>query len=340
MIAFMTEGSNEIGMGHFLRCFGIAEKLSEQGEDVCFIIPSDADKSFPESKGFATYVLGGSGNAGWDIEEACRLAGDLNVGTVIADSYRLNNDDLGRIRNRFRIIYLDDLDIYDCNADAVINFNPGADADKYLNADIPGREVYAGVEYYPLRKEFEGKRKSGLSKDVKSVLLTSGSTDPYECVLNILKEIDPDLYRDIRFNILVGKYYSDEYKADLKAVCDMHGNVSLLSWGDSVSDELVKADLLITPGSSMVMEGLSLNVPCITYEFVANQHETVKWLDKLGMAATFGRFPKSGTDSKVRKIFDAELGFDARKRRSDAYSYSFDGKGLERVADIIRKRMD
>ena len=338
MIAFLTEGNNEIGMGHFLRCFGIAEKLSEQGERVSFIIPGDADRSFPESKGFDTHVLKSVPNASWNIDEACELLKRLKADTVVADSYRLSNEDFGGIRKVCRLIYLDDLDLFDCNVDAVINFNPEADEAKYLSAGIPNRKVFAGVKYYPLRKEFEGKRKPDISPEVKSVLITSGSTDPYECVLNILNGIGPDSHKGISFSILVGKYYSDEYVKSLNDLCMMHENVSLLPWGDRIADELVKADLLITPGSSMVMEGLSLNVPCITYEFVDNQHETVVWLDKLGMAASFGRLSDGNPGSAIRKVFESELPYEVRARRSKVYSEVFDGKGLDRVVDIIRKR--
>ncbi|MCR4740288.1 MAG: hypothetical protein K5886_08535 [Lachnospiraceae bacterium] len=339
MIAFVTEGGNDIGMGHYIRCFGIAESLAAQGEDICFIIPPDADGSFPESTGFDTHMLQKSPASGWDVDEVCALLRKLNISTVIADSYRLDNDDLGHIRNVCRIIFLDDLDTYDCNVDAVINFTPGADEDKYLVADVPGREVYAGAEFYPLRREFEGKRKPDLRKNVRTVLLTSGSTDPYECVLFILKEIGPDLYRDISFVVLVGRYYLEEYKDKLSVFCGSHKNVSLHAWGNCISDELAKADIIITPGSSTVMEGLSLNVPCIIYEFADNQHETVKWLEGSKMAASFGRLPVGENDACVRKVFDAELDQRVRLYRSSVYSGAFDGKGLNRVTDIIRRRI-
>ncbi len=338
MIAFMTEGGNKIGMGHFLRCFGIADKLMELGEDVCYIIPPDADKSFPESKGFKIYVLDPVEGAVWNTDEAIEILLKSGADTVIADSYRLSKEDFAQVRNVCRLIYLDDLDTYDCNADAVINFNPGADAAKYLQFDVPGRSVYAGVEYYPLRREFEGKRKTFISADVKRVLLTSGSTDPEECILQILNGIEPAFYSRIEFEILTGMYFSDDYKDRLKTFCKTNTNVKMLPWGDRVSDVLAEADLLITPGSSMVMEGLSLNVPCITYEFVDNHHETVKWLDELEMTAAFGKLGKEIAADNIRSIFDKELDPDVRIKRSETYSKSFDGKGLDRVADIIRKR--
>ena len=335
MIAFLTEGNQTIGMGHYLRCSGIAESLIEKGEDVCFIIPADADAGFLGLKGFRTYPLGSEISGGWDIDEACSIINRTGIKTVVVDSYRIDNDAFERLKSECGVIYIDDLDMYDCSADIVINFNPGADESGYMEQGISGRSIYAGVKYYPLRTEFNGKRKEDLNRIIGKVLITSGSTDPFGCVKEILTGIDPSLYGSIEFDVLIGKYYQAQYKGMLEDLMDRYPNVKLLAWGDAVSDLIVNADLVIAPGASMIMEALSLNVPCISYEFVDNHHETCIWLEKLGMTGTFGKLPVNDTDNVIREVFISELDFEKRKEHSEKYSEVFDGKGLERVVKII-----
>ena len=137
------------------------------------------------------------------------------------------------------------------------------------------------------------------------------------------------------YKLLTGTKFSDEYSEKLSGLAAGCENVSIIPWGNRISDVMTDFDMLITPGSSMVMEALSLNIPCITYEFAYNHHETVIMLEREGMAASFGKLPCADGTGMMKKIFDEELLYETRLKRSAVYSPSFDGRGLERVVRII-----
>ena len=66
----------------------------------------------------------------------------------------------------------------------------------------------------------------------------------------------------------------------------------------------LNSDLVIAPGSTTILEALSLNVPCLVFEFVKNQHEQCICMNDKGIAPFIGDFTiNDEKKSKIKEVF-------------------------------------
>ena len=97
-------------------------------------------------------------------------------------------------------------------------------------------------------------------------------------------------------------------------------NVDFILWGEQIAYVIASSDLVISPGSSMIVEALSVNTPCISYQFVDNHHPFCVQLEEMGIADFIGIFPNQSLDKRIKSLFSDELKFEKRENQSKIYS--------------------
>lgn len=339
MIGFRVDGNAEIGMGHYMRSACIAERLRNNGETILFISSEDSETDFVENKGFLVYKLRKWNTNGWDVIETIEIIKEKGITTLFIDIYRITEYDFEILRENVRTIYIDDLNLFNCNVDAVINFNLEADEKFYKEHSIVSREVYAGIKYFPLRQEFSEKGEKEIKNNVKSILITTGSTDPIKCALKVMQALSIDNYPDVNFQVLIGLFYSKQYQEELFLKYSGKRNVEFISWGQNMADVISQNDMVISSGSTTVFEALSLNVPCITFQFADNHNIECVQLEKQGLAAWAGIYNNTENDcrtsDRLRLLFNAELKYEERLKHSFRFRKVFDGSGIDRIVQVI-----
>ena len=341
MIAFRADGNKDIGMGHLMRCSTLYKGLIKKGEKALFLVSPDSDTSFLDASGFESFKLKDPGPRGWSVEETISFIERTGTDLLVVDSYRITGEELSALRKHVRLAYIDDLYSYDADADIIININIDAREELYAGKGDDGRKICAGIKYYPLREEFFPYIASPIRKEVKTVLITTGSTDPFHCAYQITDTLKS--FSDIRFIVLIGAFYPEAYTEELKTLIDHSENVTALSWGGNIAETLSECDLLVSSGSSTVLEALSVGVPCITFQFAENHRTECDELQKLQMAPFAGVYDScSSTDTNDRliQIFRAELEYETRKNRHNIFAGVFDGKGAERITKILSDAAD
>lgn len=340
MIAFRADGNKDIGMGHLMRCICIAENLVQSGNEVIFIVSPDSDTQIIAQHNLRVIQMKSAGPLGWNLQELTETIGRYHVNVLIVDSYRTTRSDFAELRTHTKVIYLDDLYTFDAKVDVVINCNIDSKAEPYERSNIMDRKVYTGVDYFPLRKEFDGYKNGSIRREVSTVLITTGSTDPFHCTAQIVEALPVTRYPNVMFVILLGKYYPGAYVDKLKLYCTRYKNVIFAPWGGNIAKLISESDILISSGSSTVLEALSLGVPCITFQFAENHKTECEELDRREMAPWAGIYDSNqskDTNRKLRELFKVELDYEIRKRQYDAFSRCFDGNGLQRIVDIINQ---
>lgn len=335
MIAIRADCNSEIGMGHVMRCLSIADSLRTLEEDVCFIVSKDTDETFFSNIPYKYVVLQDDSDI-WSATEVCNILKYENIAKLFLDTYRVTEEKINELSANVKVYFLDDLHLFDYNVDTVINYNIEAKDSDYLPTKYANRKLYIGANYFPLRSEFKNVEKAVIKLNIKNVLITTGSTDKNKIAKQIIDSINVKQYPAINFYILKGKFYNDEYKAEIDEIGKYNRNIQVLEWGQNMAELYLSSDLVIAPGSTTTFEALSLNVPCVSFEFVDNQHDQCMCMEHMGIAPYIGNFAKNDDKSlKIHKVFEYMLDYKNRKAYEKNYSSLFDGKGSLRIAEIL-----
>lgn len=339
MLGIRLNCNKSIGIGHFYRCCSIAEELCKKGAAVIFLCSNDSDISVFEDTSFDAYIVQNSSSENIDIDDEINTINKYKITTLLIDCYNINQEYLSAMRKATQTVLLDDLNMFDYDVDAIINYNIEASAEMYSRTQVKGRRAYIGLSFFPLRNNLALYRKDRELRDnVGEVLILTGSTDPCGCAETILNSLKPSEYKEIIFKVLIGKFYTKEYCLALKKQYQNVNNVVLLPWGQDMGALYKNADLVISPGSTTAYEALSLGTPCITYQFVENHHDECIALDEMGIASFAGIC--NGLNDKsfsfnMYKLFCEILNGKKRTNQYRVFSPLLDGGGSERIAHLL-----
>lgn len=318
-----------------MRCLSVADSLKTLGEDVCFIISKDSDVSFFSHIPYKYIVLQDDTDI-WSATEVCNILRNEDITKLFLDSYRVTEEKINELSANLKVYYLDDLHLFDYNVDTIINYNIEAKDSDYQPTKFSDRNLFIGVNYFPLRGEFKNIEKAVIKHNMKNVLIATGSTDKNKIAKQIIDSIDVEKYPAINFFILKGKFYNDEYKTEIDKLGNNKKNIHILDWGQNMAKLYLSSDLVIAPGSTTTFEALSLNVPCVSFEFVDNQHDQCMSMENMGIVPYIGNFAVNDDKSmKIHEVFEYMRDYKNRKACEKNYSSLFDGKGSLRIAEIL-----
>ncbi len=335
MIAIRVDCNSEIGMGHVMRCLSVADSIKALGENVYFIVAKDSDTSVFDKASYEYFVLKDDKDV-WSAAEVCDLLKEKKISKLLLDSYRITEEKLNTLSAEVKVLYLDDLHLFDYNVDSIINYNIEVTNDDYLPTKYFNRKLFIGPKYFPLRRELQNVAKSKIKNSIKNAIITTGSTEKNKIIKQIINAINVNRYTEIDFYILKGVFYDESYKKELDHLADDYKNIHILEWGQDMAKLYTKADLVIAPGSTTTFEALSLNIPCISFDFVDNQHAQCMYMEKMGIAPYIGNFAENAVAPEIiNNAFSKILSYNYRKKLEFQYSRLFDGKGSQRIAEIL-----
>ena len=123
-IVFRVDGNATIGAGHIMRCLSIANAAKEKNIDCIFIT---SDSSFEQSivkTGFKNIILNSNYlNISSDFVSFGYFLNKEMPDLVIVDSYFANNDLFDFLKKNFKVLFVDDLNLFDQNVDYLLNYN-------------------------------------------------------------------------------------------------------------------------------------------------------------------------------------------------------------------------
>ena len=341
MLAIRADGNAKIGMGHIMRCFSIAKEVQRRDEEVCFVVSPDTDTNALIELEIPFEQLKITTKEGWSANEMSEWLVLHDINKVLLDSYRVTPQDFQDLKEERTLYYIDDCYAFDYQASAIINYNIEAIEERYSQTIYLKRKLYLGVSYLPLREELCKVIACDIRRKLKMILISTGSTDPNHLSSQIIQALNPSGHSNIHFEILVGSFFDETCKKELERMALHWENVSLLPWGQDMAAIYSGCDLVIAPGATILYEALSLNVPCISFEFTDNHHLECVWLDKMGLVPWAGNYQSEGqlVICNIGKIFKKSLKYETRMKQYKKYSCLFDRRGTERIVDIIMENI-
>ncbi|MDU5079760.1 hypothetical protein [uncultured Tissierella sp.] len=317
-IVIRTLGGRKIGYGHFYRCLSLAKaiRLLDKDIDITFIINEELENLIANT-GFKFIISS-------DLKKDYKIMDKLNINLFIFDSYLGNNEYLINVKEKTKLMLIDDNnDIYDSSIPDII-YNGNIHAESLGYSDIEGQLKLLGPKYLVMKEEYWDNN-TDLNSNKDGILITTGGTDEYGITLKILEEIK-DL--DIKIKIIIGPGYTYDYIKKIEEI--KMENVELIYKPNSLKRYIASSKLVITAGGSTVYEVLSQRSIPIIFSIADNQDLICKELSDIGIEY-LGKYPDINYNMIINNI-----------KRSNIRIYSKDemfslikGDGAKVTAEIL-----
>ncbi|WP_339770434.1 UDP-2,4-diacetamido-2,4,6-trideoxy-beta-L-altropyranose hydrolase [uncultured Paraglaciecola sp.] len=260
-IAFYGNSSHNVGAGHIMRLFALAQVACDQF-DVLFIYKTCSQHLLTklESEGFASKKV----NTPFTISDVTKLS----ISIVVVDDYHLSKAEWTGLQDaNVYIVALDD----NINSEALLAdfvINPAADTNLVeYKKRAPNAEFCLGPKYSYLRKDFTSCAFVPLQAR-PNILVALGGTDPMSIALPLCQSL-VNLGLDCNIELLVGEKHRD-HKALMQL--NVHNErFSVVLNPDSVAQHMMQAGLAISAAGGTLGELASLGVPTLALVIADNQ---------------------------------------------------------------------
>lgn len=339
-IFIRTDMNETIATGHVMRCLSIADAAAKKGKKTIFISADEHPEELICSRGHSFINLDREWNQmDKESEKLIPVLQEYGAGRLLIDSYQVTYDYLEEVRKVTEIFYLDDLDQFKypvqnliCYANYYRKLSYGAYSDR--------TKFYLGTSYLPLREVYQNRNRKDISSKISHVLLLSGGSDP----LHMTDRLLPVIMRKMEgkgnsiITVICGKLYHG-FDDLCKRYEEKNGSDLMIRILQDVSHPEIymeEADLAVSAGGTTLYELSAMGVPTITYSFADNQLQNVKQFMEDGLMDYAGDGRNTGVEEKLEDYFDLlEKDIDLRKKRSEAMQQLVDGRGAERIADLL-----
>lgn len=347
-IVFRADANNKIGMGHIMRCLSIADVFKSLGHCVSFVIADSEIHPLVSAK-YKTRLLNSDYK---DMDSELKSwPEDTDADIIIVDSYFVTKKYLNTLKQKYFLIYIDDILSFPYSADILINYNIYCSNENYkalykgTNIAIPN--LILGPAFTPLRSMFKNIEQKKQSLNVHNVLISTGGADEFHLALTILKILIEGNTNSYIYHILVGKMNPD--KALLRTLSEGHDYIILHENVTDMKSLIMECDIAISAAGSTLYEICACGTPVITYSIADNQIPGAKTFEKLGLGINIGDLRKSNSalqnkekqinlealNSMFRAIKTLANNYNLRLKMSLQMQKNIDGCGAERIVQKI-----
>ena len=348
-LIILADSNLSIGAGHAMRSIAVAQEWILRGGRVQFLasdmlehVRCKIDQSGAQLKLFSVQDY---------CEQVTKILSKLGPIWVWLDGYHFKEDWIHEVYqlSNVRLGIMDDgmdRDFY--HADLVVNQNPYAKAEDYLNKSSSGSKFLMGTHYCLLRNEFlnfdhdqnhdhdqNQAQKSQEENESFKVLLTLGGSSINPWVNYLLKWI-AEIETQLRLELVV---IADNLK-EWEGIQLQNGCFSVIPAQDNFSRWVEWSDLAITAAGATLWELMNKRVPCVTCTIADNQWMNAEHLNKLGAIVHLGdarTWDPECVKQKLKLIFNDP---EQRTILQEKGNHLVDGMGRQRVVKEMLKIVD
>jgi spore coat polysaccharide biosynthesis predicted glycosyltransferase SpsG len=261
---FYTDASHSVGLGHFMRCFALAEQAIQCGLHSHFFlneITLELTKRLESIN--ATWVI-----ANVDLEEYCIHYPSARQNWWVVDSYKASADFISKLRKKSKVLVLDDLcalGLYDC--DLIVNASPSSRLLGYEGKSINAR-LLVGPKFSLIRSEFRKvrQRPSKLRSGVIGIMI--GGSDTLGLTGPILKTLHSSL-SEYKFLVIMGE--SAHNKKSIQELSHKLDRIDLKISPPDLAVKLDKPDLVVTAAGGTIGELCAIGQMAVVLVVADNQ---------------------------------------------------------------------
>ena len=285
-IIFRVDSSKEIGAGHSMRCYALAEEFLRNNHKVIFISNSQLD--FVKEKLLSKNIIIEKIKKTAPLEEieiVIKLLEKYKSNFLILDGYKFDYEYQKKLKAaNTKIVYITDLKgKYHC--DVLICPTPGLKP-KDFESEIETKYLL-GPKYVLLRDEILNlKPKTKYRNQIKQILVSFGASFfDEDCYKKIIDLIEYN-YKNCFVNFLAGS--EENAKRIKKLLTEEKNKYEILLPKDVNSKLYSKIDLAFTTASTTMWELLYLKIPIVCFYTTDNQKGNAEWLGRNKYAINLG----------------------------------------------------
>ena len=341
-VAFRTDANVNIGTGHVRESVTIAQQLKNRYSiETLFIVQDDpVALNIVSDAGFVIEAIPVTIDPKADVEPTVRILKKYNIPLVVTNLRKIDIDYLKGLKNvGVKVICIDELGNVPIDCHAIINGSIVKEWHKYelLSDDI---ECYFGPEYMVMKENF------GVLHDVDrqlwkvgtKILVSMGGADPSGATIRIINALKR-LGKEFQKTIVIGPAFVHREELDALLPTLEGKNFEILHNVSNMEELMFDADVMLSAGGNTLYESACVGTPCIVlYE---DEHERIQSeaFQERGAVINLG----SGTEVPEEQIAATAKqllnDFSTRKQMSQKGKESVDGRGAERICEIILKKL-
>ena len=339
LLLIRADANAVIGVGHMMRCLGLAQQWQAEGGRVIFILaqPNPILEKRLELDKFEVRVLNTSPGQLEDAQQTAQCVREIGAKILLVDGYHFKQNWFTVVRKeKVKIgLWTDYCQDSFLPVDLILNQNPHAQAAE-LQAMAPGAQVLAGLDYLVLRKEFLNRPelRHSRTQGVKKILITLGGGDSANDSGKILEALKLIPYSLPQISLVVG--HNNPRFEELTSTAKDLPTVTLERAKDDFAAYSQEFDLAISAAGATLWELGYLGLPSLAYIVAENQVPLAQSIQTLGMGVNMGW----NHDFKNQLFAQTLQGFLSDSLRLEAMSkkalQTIDGKGGVRVTAALQ----
>lgn len=328
-ILFRVEATPALGMGHFVRCLSLAEKLKDSTSDIdlTFVTSSNAIGDRIKSCDYGLIGLPLSVNM---IKEVKYYKKYLKKAVCVTDVPNIPEEYIKVLKeNNCAVISIDDGSETMFYSDILINPNLKPFAH---HAHSSRTQYYNGAKYIILKEAFEkftGKKKR-IKEKAESLFVCFGGGDKGNITHRIVNNI---IKTGLNAIVVIGMFYP--YRDELIKSVDGYKNIEIVTNANNMDELIDKADLAIISGGTLLHETCAVGTPAIVICQNQDQNTESGFFAQNHAAINLGVFDQINEEVVCDTIHDLIIDHNMRKLLSENAKRLIDVKGTDRIARII-----
>jgi UDP-2,4-diacetamido-2,4,6-trideoxy-beta-L-altropyranose hydrolase len=333
-LVLRADGSENMGMGHIMRCLAIADAAMARGWDCVLAstaLPEDMRQKIERRLPIHFPAAEQADETAW----LKTILGDSRQQALIVDGYHFDSRQRKAWRNLGQpVVTIDDnrdLDVY--HTDILVNPNFHATQLNY-DKDKSIGHCLLGAEYFPLRANL----RSALQVQAiplaarDKILISFGGSDPLQLTGPVTRNLRNRLPGAIGLDVVIGPGYPrhGDLAAELAAEiehCQVHVDPT------NLAELMASAGLAVTAGGGTVMELAAFATPALLVVVAGNQSEAGK-ASRLPIIE--GR-DKNAVEKIAAKSVALWSDLPARRDLSMMMAGCVDGRGADRIIDELER---
>ncbi len=336
-VLFKVLGGPSVGMGHVVRSLELARALGDRGfhVDAFLCNADDACEKHITATGFR-FIPSAWDGAAPDAATLERLT-EEDPDIIVLDHDGDFSEFSKAVKCALPVVFLVALDnsaMKDENLDMVVNLlNHNPVVKSPMSARV---RYYEGVEYAILRPDFVefAAARRRIHRDVRDVLVTFGGGDPRRHTLLVLRALGALADPKVVLHVVVGASFRHAAEVE-EAAGKARARVEILRDAMEMADLMFRCDIGFTGGGTTMMEMAAVGTPNIVLPQTRKESSFARVFEANGAAARLGVGKHLSADAVVGAFEELSRDVEGRCRMSRAGRRMVDGRGRDRVADLI-----